>query len=150
MTELSSTVPEALRSGPVRLSFVRLITPVGNPELVPYYRFWIVNEDEKDVGHVNLRVGETRHVTMFAGHVGYGIQPDYRGHSYSYHACRALAPFVRKHFDEVILTVETGNGASLRIIEKLGATFIEEVEVPPEDPAYRGGARRKLRYRWIP
>lgn len=41
------------------------------------------------------------------------------------------------------------NYASIHIIEKLGARFIDEVDVPPDDPSYKNGARRKRRYEWV-
>jgi hypothetical protein len=38
----------------------------------------------------------------------------------------------------------------MRTIERLGARFIDEVVVPPYDPHYQRGSRRKRRYRWTP
>lgn len=42
------------------------------------------------------------------------------------------------------------NHASMRIIERLGASFVDEVAVPPHDPHYQRGSRSKRRYRWAP
>lgn len=52
--------------------------------------------------------------------------------------------------DRVILTADPANTPSIRTIQKLGAKFLGEVEVPPDDPAYAGGARHKRRYEWAP
>jgi len=143
-------VPLRLMSGPISLRFEKTVSVEPGGELVPFYHFKIFDKDEVVVGHINFRVGETRHVTMCAGHVGYEIHPEYRGRSYSYHACIALEPFIRRHYDHVVLTADPSNMASIRIIEKLGAALINEIWVPEDDPAYAGGARKKKRYKWVP
>lgn len=145
-----SDIPLQLHSGPIRLQFEKIVSVKPGGELVPFYHFKIVNKNEVIVGHINFRVGDTRHVKMCAGHIGFEILPKYRGNLYSYYACKALAPFIKKHYDHVVLTTDPSNLASIRIIEKLGAKFINEIEVPPDDPAYAGGARYKRRYEWIP
>jgi hypothetical protein len=38
----------------------------------------------------------------------------------------------------------------MRTIERLGASLIDEVAVPPHDPHYQRGSRSKRRYRWTP
>jgi predicted acetyltransferase len=143
-----SDIPSDLESGPVVLSFEKIVTPESDGELVPFYHFKITCRDGTIVGHINFRVGDTRHIRLCAGHIGFEILPQHRRHSYSLHACRALAPFIRKHYERVILTVDPDNVASTRTIEKLGARFVDEIEVPPDDPSYAGGARRKRRYEW--
>ncbi len=142
--------PTNLRSGPVRLRLEEMVA--GDPErgLVPWYHFEVLDRSGTRVGHINFRVGSTRHVRMTAGHVGYAILPEHRGSSFSYHACLALAPFIRLHYDRVVLTVDPENAPSIRTIEKLGATFLDQTEVPVDDPAYANGARRKKRYDWAP
>ena len=145
-----SGIPFNLHSGPIRLQFDKIVSFNPGGELVPYYHFKIVNKDDGIVGHINFRVGNTRHVKMCAGHIGYEILPKYRGKSYSYEACKALIPLIKRHYDHVLLTVDPSNLSSIRIVEKLGAGFINEIEVPADDPAYAGGARIKRRYKWIP
>ena len=141
--------PADLADGPVNLRF-SVILP-GDPErgFVPAYHFRItVNGTE--VGHINLRVGDTDHVRFCAGHIGYEIYPAHRGHRYAFHACRALAPFARSLCPEFIITSDPDNQASVRTIELLGATLLDEVPVPPHDPHYLRGSRTKLRFRWNP
>ena len=110
----------------------------------------VIDESGVSVGHINFRVGDTRHVNTVAGHIGFGIHDEFRGRSYSYHACRALAPFIRRHYKKVILTADPDNYPSLRIMEKLHAVFLEQIEVPSDDPAYARGARKKRRFEWTP
>lgn len=143
-------VPEELRAGAVQVRFAGILEVDESNGLVPAYHFNVLNADGVEVGHINFRVGSTRHVQMTAGHVGFAIDEAHRGIGYALQACQALAPFVRRHYERVILTAEPDNVASLRTIERLGATFIDEVEVPVDDPGYASGARRKRRYEWKP
>lgn len=144
-------VPDDLHAGPVRLTFARIVAPsAGHPGLVPCYHFRISRTDGCDVGHINFRVGDTPHVTRCAGHVGFAVDAPHRGHSYAYFACHALASFIRRHYERVILTANPDSTASLQTIRRLGARFVDRIAVPPDDPAYTGGARTKLRYEWRP
>ena len=148
--ESSPSPPDNLSFGNVQLRFVE-VKP-GDParRLVPFYHFRILHADDTDVGHINFKIGETDHVRLYVGHIGFEIIQSFRGQGFARRACQALAPFVRSIYPEVILTCDPDNGASKKTIENLGATFIEKVEIPPQDPAYQSGARWKLRYRWKP
>ncbi len=103
-----------------------------------------------DIGHIHLRIGDTEHVRLCAGHIGYEIAPAHRGHRYALHACVALAPFARSLQRSFLITCDPDNLPSRRTIELLGAAYIDEVAVPPHDPHYRRGSRSKLRFEWIP
>ena len=117
---------------------------------VPFYHFHILNSEGVVVGHINFRVGDTDHITLCAGHIGYEVLESFRGRGFALRACRAIAPFVRSVYTAVILTSDLDNAASLRTIEKLGAKFLDEVPVAPHEPAYQRGSRRKKRFRWLP
>ena len=143
-------VPECLPGEGISLRFEGVVPGDALQGLVPYYHFKIIDADEIVIGHINFRVGDTSHIRITAGHIGYQVLPEHRGHGYALAACKALAPFVRSHYDRVVLTVDPANAPSIRVIERLGALFIEEVDVPEDDPAYAKGARRKRRYQWTP
>lgn len=147
---LREKLARELRSGPVRLRHEGSFPGEPARGKVPYHHFKVLREDGTIVGHVNFRVGQTRHVTLCAGHVGFAVLPAHRGHSYAYYACLALAPLIREHYQKVILTTDPSNEPSQRTIRKLGARFLEEIVVPEDDPAYEGGARRRLRFEWTP
>lgn len=143
-------VPRDLAHGEITLRFVQFVPAEGKDGLAPFYHFRIATADGVEVGHINLRVGMSEHVQLCAGHVGYAIAESFRGHHYALQACRALAPFALVMYQEIILTCDPDNHASMRTIERLGATFIDEVAIPNHDPGYARGARRKRRYRWQP
>jgi tagatose 1,6-diphosphate aldolase len=148
--EILQPPSEALSFGQVRLHFVRVIP--GNPtrDFVPAYHFRILIADDLDVGHINFRVGDTEHVRVCAGHIGFEIGERFRGHGYALQACRAIAPFVRSVSGTVTITCDPDNVASIRTIERLGAGFTDEVPVPVYDPHYKRGSRSKRRYKWTP
>lgn len=134
--------------GDVRLQFVRIVPAEPAREFVPYYHYRILKSDGSEVGHINFRVGNTKHVQLSAGHIGFDIREAHRGNRYALQACRAIAPFVRSVSEVVTITCDPDNLASIRTIERLGATFVDEVAVPPHDPHYQRGSRRKRRYKW--
>jgi|SRR5437667_3668105 len=142
--------PETLSSGEVSLRFVRIVPGEPPRGFVPFYKFRIMTVGGSDVGHINFRIGDNEHVRVCAGHIGFEIDERFRGHGYAFQACRALAPFVRSFYEAVIITCDPDNHASRRTIERLGARFMDEVAVPPDDPHYQRGSRRKRRYTWTP
>jgi tagatose 1,6-diphosphate aldolase len=139
-----------LSAGAVSLRLAQILPGEPARALVPSYHFRILISGGTDVGHLNFRVGETDHVRLVAGHIGYEVLEQHRGHGYAREACLAVAPFVRQLYEAVTITCDPENLPSRRTIEHLGATFLEEVHVPPHDPHYRHGSRRKRLYRWIP
>lgn len=141
--------PEYLEGEAVTLRFETHVPGDAARGFVPYYHFRILAGDT-DVGHINLRVGDTEHVLKSAGHVGFEIDVPHRGHRYALSACRALASFARSISGRFILTCDADNHPSRRTIELLGAAFIDEVPVPTHDPHYARGSRTKLRFEWAP
>lgn len=143
-------IPPSLPGQGMYLRYEKTVAGDDSQGLVPFYHFKIINSADIVVGHINFRVGDTPHILNTAGHLGYVVLPEHRGSGYALAACRAIAPFVRRHYDSVILTVDPTNASSIRTIEKLGAEFLGEVDVPENDPGYATGARRKRRYAWVP
>jgi predicted acetyltransferase len=139
---------QTLRFGDVCLRFVQINPGEPSRGLVPAYHFRILNGDGADVGHINFRVGDSPHVQICAGHIGYVVDEAFRGHGYAFQACQAIAPFVRQFYESVTITCDPDNRASIHTIERLGASFTDVVPVPPDDPHYLRGSRSKMRYRW--
>jgi predicted acetyltransferase len=148
--QLLPVPPESLSAGEVTLRFSRVVPGEPSRGFVPYFHFRIVVADRSDVGHINFRVGDTEHVRVCAGHIGFEVAESFRGHGFALQACRAIAPFVRTVYVAVTITCDTENLASRRTIERLGAEFVDEVAVPAHDPHYQRGSRTMRRYRWIP
>jgi tagatose 1,6-diphosphate aldolase len=95
-----------------------------------------------------LRIGDTVHIKMYAGHIGYRVHPAYRGHHYAAKACRLLLPLARLHGMKTLwITCNPDNFASRRTCEILGASLIEIVDIPHDHEMYLSGERQKCRYR---
>jgi tagatose 1,6-diphosphate aldolase len=117
---------------------------------VPTYFFRMMSIDRvEEMGTINLRIGSNPHIERYAGHIGYGVHPAYRGHHYASRSLVLLLPFARSlGIDPLWITCDPDNGASRRSLEIAGAEFMEIVDVP-EDCGIRkyGGKLHKCRYR---
>jgi tagatose 1,6-diphosphate aldolase len=137
----------ALVDGDLRLQFVKM-------ELHPLHRvqachFQMVHsETGVEMGGINLRIGSTPHIERYAGHVGYTVLPEYRGHRYAARSVRLLVPIARRFELAVIwITCDPENANSRRSAELAGAEFVEIVDVPEDCIIHRSGHPRKCRYR---
>lgn len=117
---------------------------------VPSYACEVLRtSDHAVVGTIVLRIGNDEWLQMFAGQLGYAIDPAYQGHRYAARACEALKPIALHHgLDPLWITVEPDNVPSRRTCEILGCALVEVVDLPPECDMYREGQRQKCRYRW--
>ena len=124
----------------------------ANPALayVPAYRFDIYLPGKSEViGRVDLRIGNTKHLVMYGGHIGYGINEEYRGHRYAVKACNLIKRVAIEHgFKTLWITCNPDNLPSRRTCEILGCELVEIVDLPEDTDMYREGDRQKCRYRW--
>lgn len=149
MSDLPSA-PASLVYCDVRIQFSAMTDGDSGRGFVPGYHFRILNSDGGDVGHLNFRVGESDHVKLAAGHIGFEISPEHRGNRYAGDACLALAEWAFTISESILITVDPDNLPSRRTIERIGAQFLDEVDVPLGDPHYLKGSLRKRLYLWTP
>ncbi len=116
---------------------------------VPFYTFEMRHADTAAyMGRIRLRVGWNEQCIRFAGQVGYAVEPDFRGHHYAERACRLILPLARRHgLAELWITSQPDNLASRRTLERIGAEFVEIVDVPDSYPLDAGAIRQKACYR---
>lgn len=123
----------------------------GNPArgLVRAYKFKMtLAGQEEQIGSIDLRVGNTDTLVLYAGHIGYGVHPQHRGHRYAANACRLLLPLARRHgLNPLWITCNPDNIASRRTCELAGAKLVEIVDLPEDSDMYQRGDRQKCRYR---
>jgi len=133
------------------LELVLVSTYPGDPKQarVPAYRFHMRHvTDGRKAGRIELRVGNTDHVLMYAGHIGYRVYPEYRGRRYAARSCRLLFALARQHgLNALWITCNPDNTPSRRTIERLGGVYVETVTLPKTHEMYRRGERLKCRYR---
>jgi len=126
-------------------------TEPGDPycQYVPAYHFKMMLVGQKlEIGRIDLRIGNTPHIVMYAGHIGYRVLPMYRGHHYAARSCALLLPLARCHgLNPLWITCNPDNYASRRTCELAGATFVEIVDLPEDTDMYQMGERQKCRYR---
>jgi tagatose 1,6-diphosphate aldolase len=114
---------------------------------VPAYRFEMRVAGQR-VGTISLRVGDTAYIRRYAGHIGYGVDPEHRGHHYAARATRMLFPLARKHgMTTLWITCNPENVASRRTCERVGGELVDIVDLPVDSDMYREGERQKCRYR---
>ena len=100
------------------------------------------------VGTLSLRLGEDDDLTQYYGHIGYGVFPPARGRHFAERACRLALPVARQNgMSAIWITCNPDNIASRRTCERLGATFVDVVQIPPGHPLFERGERAKCRYR---
>lgn len=133
----------------IALVLNRVIRKKEALEHVPAYLFDIVLHDGTSIGQIDLRVGVSRMLIMYGGQVGYGINKPFRGNGYAAEACVLLISVAKKiGYDELWITCNPENIASIRTCEKIGAKLIERVNVSPESELWQRGDREKLRFLW--
>ena len=141
--------PGDLSDGVLRLRLVE--TRPAEPEKgrAPCYAFHVCDaESGVPVGDIRLRIGVAEDLRLYAGHIGYGIRPEYRGRRFAARAVRLLMPLARRHgMPELWITCDPENIASKRTCELAGADFVEIVDLPPDSDMYQDGERQKCRYR---
>jgi tagatose 1,6-diphosphate aldolase len=141
--------PGELADGDLELILAHKSPADDAKNLAPAYIFDMrhVPSGER-IGGISLRVGNTHHVTHYAGHLGYGVAAEFRGHRYAARGCRLLLPLARAHgIHPLWITCNPDNWASRRTCELAGATLVEIVDLPEHSDMYKRGERQKCRYR---
>ena len=115
---------------------------------VPTYFFRMVHTvSGEQMGTINLRIGDSAHLQLYAGHVGYFVDVAHRGNRYASRALRLLKPMARElGLDPLWVTCDPENSASRRTCELAGARLMEIVDVPDDCIIRRTGHPRKCRY----
>lgn len=140
--------PGVLAESELRLELRKTLLDAGGAETLPTYCFRLLHTaDGAELGFINLRVGSGENLTLYRGHIGYGVESAFRGRGYAVRACRLLPPLARRHgLDPLWITCSPDNIASRKTCERLGARLVEIVIVPEDTEACRAGARVKCRY----
>jgi predicted acetyltransferase len=98
---------------------------------VPATTYWLIDNDEF-VGHVNIRHKLNDQLEKIGGHIGYAIRPSKRKKGYGTKILEsALSKAKERGFPKVMVTCDTDNIASRKIIEKHGGKLIDSN--PKED-----------------
>ena len=89
------------------------------PNRVPTSNFWLLADDRRLVGTSRLRHWLVPHLEKEGGHIGYDVRPSERRKGYGTALLAlTLVEAQRLGLCEVVVTCDTDNVASARIIEK--------------------------------
>ena len=113
-------------------------------------QIWMItlHNERQEIGQISYRDGESRCVYYY-GHIGYHIDPPYRGRHFAYRACILIKNEIRlSGKSTVVITCDPDNEPSKKTCIRLGC-FFERIADVPED-IYRKFeiSRRKCRYIW--
>jgi len=141
-------VPGELKDGDLRLVLAEKgFKPTDRP-LFPFYKFEMrrVGEDSL-MGWITLRIGDAATVLKYPGHLGFDVEPEYRGCRYAARSVRLVLPFARQQgLCRVWIGCPPDNLASRRTCELAGGICYETVTVPEESDLYQQGIRLLCRY----
>ena len=102
----------------------------------------------REAGRISLRLGESECVYYF-GHIGYHVDPPYRGNHFALRACRLLQPMIEAAGkSSVVITADPDNVPSRRTCEQLGCVLESVVNVPERIQRRWEISAVKCRYIW--
>lgn len=139
----------AFTDGVIDLVQLDLWPPDEAMEFGENYDFMMtLHGKRKEIGRISLRVGESPCIYYF-GHIGYHVDPPYRGHHFARRACRLLIPLMRREGKRsVVITTDPDNMPSRRTCEGLGCELERIVDVPEEIRRRWEISAVKCRYIW--
>lgn len=144
---LESIDPDTLKDDELELVLTETDPADPSRGWLPLYRFEM-RVDNRLAGRIYMRIGDTHDIRAFRGHIGYAVEPDYRGHHYAERSCRLLFSIARDHgLSTIWITCNPGNMASRRTCERLGATLVEIAPIPEGSDLYEAGECECCRYR---
>ena len=142
--------PGRLVDGDLLLALTAKYAGDDSRNWAPTYRFNMLCVGQNiEMGNIELRVGNTDHIVLYAGHIGYRVHPPYRGRHYAARSCILLMRLAQLHnISPLWITCNPDNFASRRTCEIAGGKHIAIVDLPPDTDMYREGERQKCRYRF--
>jgi predicted acetyltransferase len=140
-----------LSDGVLDLKVVFLYDGKGDMGSVPMYGcFLYLAGTTTRVGEIFLRLGSDREEEIcYNGNIGYSINQQYRGKGFALRACELVKRIaIIEGVKELIINCNVRNNSSIKVIEKLGAELIEEIQVPLLYLDEHDHVPKRLRYRW--
>jgi predicted acetyltransferase len=94
-------------------------------------QFWYA-EGDQFLGSISTRHSLTPMLEQWGGHIGYAVRPAAWGRGHASAMLGLMLDYAREHLplERVTLTANTKNPASIRVIEKNGGIFRDEVDHP--------------------
>ena len=107
-----------------------------------------LHDDRREIGQISYRDGESRCVYYY-GHIGYHIDPPYRGRHFAYRACRLIRREIRlSGKTSAVITCDPDNEASRKTCIRLGCLYERTADVPEDIRRKFEISERKCRFIW--
>ena len=104
------------------------------PGYLPGSTFWLVKDERKILGAINIRHGLNDELRRVGGHIGYGIRPSERRKGYATLMLRLGLEEARKlGISKALLTCGKSNIASATVMRNNGAVLDSEDHVDGRD-----------------
>lgn len=142
--------PGTLADGELQVVLTKTTPADPVKKYVPGYEFEMREEGSHGrAGTLRLRIGRTRPLTGWCGHIGYEVDEKYRGKRYAARSCLLVFQIAYAHGRRTIwITCDPKNMASRRTCEIAGGHYVDTVTVPKGTEMYVAGSRRVRRYRF--
>jgi len=97
-------------------------------EFVPAHTYFLVSEDKKIIGAINIRHRLNDYLFNFGGHIGYGIRPSERKKGYAALMLSLALPIAKSlGIDKALITCDKDNIGSAKTIISNGGFLDNEV-----------------------
>lgn len=135
--------------GVIDLVPIRLFPPEEEMGFGEVYDYIIAPHGQRrQAGRISLRLGESPCVYYF-GHIGYHVDPPWRGHHYAARACALLEPLIAASGkSSIVITTDPDNMPSRHTCERIGCILESIVPVPPLMQSRWEISPVKCRYVW--
>ena len=135
--------------GVIDLVPIRLFPPEAEMGFGEVYDYIIAPHGQRrEAGRISLRLGESPCVYYF-GHIGYHVDPPWRGHHYAARACALLEPLIAASGkSSIVITTDPDNIPSRHTCERIGCILESIVPVPPLMQSRWELSPVKCRYVW--
>ena len=135
--------------GVIDLVPIRLFPPEEEMGFGEVYDYIIAPHGQRrEAGRISLRLGESPCVYYF-GHIGYHVDPPWRGHHYAARACALLEPLIAASGkSSIVITTDPDNMSSRHTCERIGCILESIVPVPPLMQSRWELSPVKCRYVW--
>ena len=106
------------------------------------------SHSEQVAGEISIRLGDSPE-QFYLGHVGYHVDPPFRGHHYAAQACRLCMPLLRcLGMRSAVITTDPTNLPSIKTCEILCCELESTVTVPRKITDKLELSTVKRRYLW--
>lgn len=97
------------------------------PQYVPAYTYFLINENNKILGAINIRTELNQSLLEFGGHIGYGIAPSERRKEYATKMLAMALPIAKElGLEKVLVCCNKNNIGSARTIQKNNGILEDE------------------------